>query len=108
MAASCALLCASVPLRAAAGQDPHHWLAGPDLFGRRGAVRDTSAGTAQLGYVEGKNIAFEYRSADKSGIDLPPWPMSWWLKVDGHAPAGNEAGAKIFQDDPDRGLRERA
>ena len=31
-----------------------------------------------LGHVEGKNVAFEYRSAeDKPDEKLPPWLMSW-------------------------------
>jgi hypothetical protein len=30
-----------------------------------------------LGYVEGKNIAFEHRSAQKITIGFLPWLMSW-------------------------------
>ena len=30
-----------------------------------------------LGYVEGKDIAFEYRNADNKLERLPPWLMSW-------------------------------
>ena len=31
----------------------------------------------ELGYVEGKNIAFEFRSADNKLDGSPPWLMSW-------------------------------
>ena len=50
------------------------------------ATRSSASGTGldrlrrhlrALGYIEGKNIAFEFRSADDKLDRLPPWLMSW-------------------------------
>ena len=50
------------------------------------AVRPASAAFAiesfqrefgELGYVEGKNIVFEYRYAEGKSTDSPRWPRSW-------------------------------
>jgi hypothetical protein len=50
------------------------------------AVRPASAAFAiesfqrefsKLGYVDGKNIVFEYRTPKVISTDCQPWPMSW-------------------------------
>jgi putative ABC transport system substrate-binding protein len=50
--------------------------ASPDTIADR--VRGFRQGLKDVGYVEGENVAIEYRGADVNSIGYPPWRPNWF------------------------------
>ena len=70
-------LCSSVAAQQQAKVAKIGWLGARPISDPGGGYEILRQELRALGYVEGKNIVFEYRSAIISPNASPLWPMSW-------------------------------